>query len=95
MIVFLAKSYLTCKVSVSASPESCQPAELPQEEQFLADNIYAEVEQGKWTVVELEPSPTALPATEPEHSASEPGKEKKQKVSIAETTNQLPLSPSS
>nr|XP_030122517.3 fer-1-like protein 6 isoform X2 [Taeniopygia guttata] len=62
-----------------ASPESCQPAELPQEEAFLADDIYAEVEQGKWTVVEPDPSLTALPATAPEHSASEPGKEKKQK----------------
>lgn len=81
-----AKSYLTCKVSTSASPESCQPAELPQEEAFLADDIYAEVEQGKWTVVEPDPSLTALPATAPEHSASEPGKEKKQKVGTAEAT---------
>ncbi|XP_068037761.1 fer-1-like protein 6 isoform X3 [Anomalospiza imberbis] len=62
-----------------ASPESSQPAELSQEEPFLADDIYAEVEHGKWTVVEPDPSLTTLPATEPEHSASEPGKEKKQK----------------
>nr|XP_005479778.1 fer-1-like protein 6 [Zonotrichia albicollis] len=62
-----------------ASPESSQPAELSQEDPFLADGIYAEVEQGKWTVVEPDPSLTAAPATEPEHSASEPGKEKKHK----------------
>ncbi|OWK64055.1 Fer-1-like protein 6 [Lonchura striata] len=62
-----------------ASPESCQPAVLPQEEAFLADDIYAEVEQGKWMVVEPDPSLTALPATAAEHSAPEPGKEKKQK----------------
>uniref|UniRef100_A0A8C9MY10 Fer-1 like family member 6 n=1 Tax=Serinus canaria TaxID=9135 RepID=A0A8C9MY10_SERCA len=63
-----------------SSPESSQPAELSQEEPFSADEIYAEVEQGKWTVVEPDPSLTAAPATEPEHSASEPGKEKKQKI---------------
>lgn len=85
--VFLAKSYLTCKLSISDSPEPSQPAELSREEPFLADNIYAEVEQGKWTVVELDSSPTALPATEPERSASEPRKEKKQKVGTAKTTN--------
>ncbi|XP_050748885.1 fer-1-like protein 6 [Gymnogyps californianus] len=62
-----------------ASPESSQPAELSQEEPFLADHIYAEVDQGKCTVVEPDPSLTTLPAAEPEHSASEPGKERKQK----------------
>lgn len=87
MTVFLEKSYLTCKVSVSASPESSQPAEPSQEEPVLADHIYAEVKQGKWTVAEPDPSLTALPATEPEHSAPEPGKERKQKVGIAEATS--------
>lgn len=87
MTIFLAKSYLTCKVSISASPESSQPAELSQEEPFSADDIYAEVEQGKWTVIELEPPLTALPATEPEHSASEQEKQKKQKVGTAENTS--------
>uniref|UniRef100_U3JIL2 Fer-1 like family member 6 n=1 Tax=Ficedula albicollis TaxID=59894 RepID=U3JIL2_FICAL len=66
-------------ISISDSPEPSQPAELSQEELFLADDIYAEVEQGKWTVVEPDSSPTALPATEPEHAASGPGREKKQK----------------
>ncbi|KAK2537144.1 Fer1l6 [Columba livia] len=75
---FLAKSYLTCKVSVSASPESSQPADLSQEP-FLADHVYAEVEQGKCTVVEPDPYLATLPAGEPEHSASEPEKERKQK----------------
>lgn len=83
MIAFLAKSHLTCKVSVSASPESSQPADLSQEP-FLADHVYAEVEQGKCTVVEPDPYLATLPAGEPEHSASEPEKERKQKVSITE-----------
>lgn len=87
MTVFLAKSYLTCKLSISDPPEPSQPAVLSREEPFLADDIYAEVEQGKWTVVELDSSPTTLPATEPEHSASEPRKEKKQKVGTAKTTS--------
>lgn len=85
-----AKFYSTSKVSISASPESSQPAELSQEDLFLADDIYAEVEQGKWTVVEPDPSLTAPPATEPEHSASEPGKEKKHKVGTAEAASYLP-----
>lgn len=85
MIAFLAKSYLTCKVSVSASPESSQPGDLSPEEPFLADHVYAEVEQGKCTVVEPDPSLATLPAGEPEHSASKPEKERKQKVGIAET----------
>lgn len=84
MIKFLAKSYLTQKFSVSASPESSQPAELSQEEPFLADHVYAEVEQGKCTVVEPDPYLATVPPTEPEHSASEPGKDRKQKVGIAE-----------
>ena len=87
MIAFLAKSYLTCKVSISASPESSQPAELSQEEPFLADHIYAEVDKGKCTVVEPDPSLTTLPAAEPEHAASEPGKETKQKVGVAEAAS--------
>ncbi|XP_075599495.1 fer-1-like protein 6 isoform X2 [Balearica regulorum gibbericeps] len=64
---------------VSASPESSQPAELSQEEPFLADHVYAEVEQGKCTVVEPDPHLATVPPTEPEHSASEPGKDRKQK----------------
>ncbi|XP_054671492.1 fer-1-like protein 6 isoform X5 [Grus americana] len=64
---------------VSASPESSQPAELSQEEPFLADHVYAEVEQGKCTVVEPDPYLATVPPTEPEHSASEPGKDRKQK----------------
>ncbi|KAM7122061.1 fer-1-like protein 6 [Ciconia maguari] len=67
------------KVSISASPESSQSAELSREEPFLADHIYAEVEQGKCTVVEPDPYLATLPAPEPEHSASEPGKDRKQK----------------
>ncbi|OPJ88353.1 fer-1-like protein 6 [Patagioenas fasciata monilis] len=63
---------------VSASPESSQPADLSQEP-FLADHVYAEVEQGKCTVVEPDPYLATLPAGEPEHSASEPEKERKQK----------------
>ncbi|XP_074002093.1 fer-1-like protein 6 [Numenius arquata] len=62
-----------------ASSESSQPAELPQEEPFLADHIYAEVEQGRCTVVEPDPCLTTLPAPEPEHSASEPEKDRKKK----------------
>ncbi|XP_027308479.3 fer-1-like protein 6 isoform X1 [Anas platyrhynchos] len=62
-----------------ASPESSQPADLSQEEPILADHIYAEVEQGKCTVIEPEPVPTTLPAAEPEHSTSEPAKDGKQK----------------
>ncbi|XP_071410343.1 fer-1-like protein 6 [Pithys albifrons albifrons] len=62
-----------------ASPESSQPAELFRKEPFLVDHIYVDVEQGKCTVVEPDPSLTALPATEPEHSASETGKGRKQK----------------
>ncbi|PKK33907.1 fer-1-like family member 6 [Columba livia] len=61
-----------------ASPESSQPADLSQEP-FLADHVYAEVEQGKCTVVEPDPYLATLPAGEPEHSASEPEKERKQK----------------
>uniref|UniRef100_A0A8C4UIC5 Fer-1 like family member 6 n=1 Tax=Falco tinnunculus TaxID=100819 RepID=A0A8C4UIC5_FALTI len=67
------------KFSISVSPESSQSAELPQEEPFSADYIYAEVEQGKCTVVEPDPYLTTRPATEPEYSASEPGKERKRK----------------
>ncbi|KAK2511343.1 Fer1l6, partial [Columba guinea] len=44
-----------------------------------ADHVYAEVEQGKCTVVEPDPYLATLPAGEPEHSASEPEKERKQK----------------
>ncbi|KFR03803.1 Fer-1-like 6, partial [Nipponia nippon] len=62
-----------------ASPESSQPAELSQEEPFLADHIYAEVEQGKCRVVETDANLTSVPASEPERSASEPGKDRKQK----------------
>ncbi|XP_032547095.1 fer-1-like protein 6 [Chiroxiphia lanceolata] len=62
-----------------ASPESSQPAELFHEEPFLADHIYVDVEQGKCTVIEPDPSLRALPATKPEHSASETEKEKKKK----------------
>lgn len=80
---FLAESYLNCKVLISASPESSQPPDLSQEP-CLADHIYAEVEQGKCTVIELEPSPATPPAAEPEHSISEPEKDRKQKVSITE-----------
>lgn len=61
-----------------ASPESSQPPDLSQEP-CLADHIYAEVEQGKCTVIELEPSPATPPAAEPEHSISEPEKDRKQK----------------
>ncbi|NXX55327.1 FR1L6 protein, partial [Scopus umbretta] len=61
------------------SSESSQPAELAQEETFLADHVYAEVEQGKCTVVEPEPYLSTLPATERKHSTSETGKERKQK----------------
>lgn len=85
MTIFLVKSYLTCNVSISASPEASQPAELSQEEPILGDDIYAEVEQGKWTVVEPDASLTALPASEPEHS--EPEKKRKQKVGTAEATS--------
>lgn len=81
------KIYLNCKVLLSASPESSQPADLSQEEPILADHIYAEVEQGKCTVIEPEPVPTTLPAAEPEHSTSEPAKDGKQKVGIAETAS--------
>lgn len=87
MIAFLAKSYLTYRDSLSASPESSQPAELPQEEPFLADHVYAEVEQGKCTVIELDSSPATHPASQPEHSASEQEKQRKQKVGIAETAS--------
>ncbi|XP_054023348.1 fer-1-like protein 6 [Dryobates pubescens] len=69
-----------------ASPEPSQAAKLPQEEPFLADHIYAEVEQGKCTVVELDPSLATLPASEPEHSASEQGKQKDMKKSIRRST---------
>ncbi|XP_051634415.1 fer-1-like protein 6 isoform X2 [Manacus candei] len=62
-----------------ASPESSQPAELFHEEPFLADHIYVDVEQGKCTVVEPDPSLRAPPATKPEHSASETEKERKKK----------------
>ncbi|KAM6373678.1 fer-1-like protein 6 [Alca torda] len=62
-----------------ASPESSQPDGLSQEEPFLADHVYAEVEHGKCTVVEPDPCLTTLPAPESEHSASEPGKDRKQK----------------
>ncbi|XP_047905670.2 fer-1-like protein 6 isoform X3 [Anser cygnoides] len=62
-----------------ASPESSQPADLSQEEPILVDHVYAEVEQGKCTVIEPEPLPTTLPAAEPEHSTSEPPKDRKQK----------------
>lgn len=86
MIAFLAECYLTCQVSISASSESSQPAELSREP-FLADYIYAEVEQGKCTVVEPDPHLATLPAPEPEHSASEPGKDRKQKVGIAENAS--------
>lgn len=87
MIPFLAKSYLTCKGSISASPEPSQPAELSREEPFSADHIHAEMEQGICTVVEPDPHLATLPAAEPEHSASEPGKERKQKVGIAEAAS--------
>ncbi|XP_074941861.1 fer-1-like protein 6 [Phalacrocorax aristotelis] len=64
-----------------ASPESSQPAELSREEPFLADHVYAEVEQGKCTVVEPDPylatHRTSVSTTE--HSLSEPGKDRKQK----------------
>lgn len=86
IIAFLAKSYLTCKVSISASPESSQAAELSREEPFLADHIYAEVEQGKCTVVEPDPYLASLPGPEPERSAPEPGKDRKQ-VGIAEAAS--------
>uniref|UniRef100_A0A8C3B5L3 Fer-1 like family member 6 n=1 Tax=Cairina moschata TaxID=8855 RepID=A0A8C3B5L3_CAIMO len=72
-----------------ASPESSQPADLSQEEPILADHIYAEVEQGKCTVIEPEPVPTTLPAAEPEHSTSEPvkdGKQKDRKKSVQRST---------
>ncbi|XP_053916656.1 fer-1-like protein 6 isoform X2 [Cuculus canorus] len=62
-----------------ASTESSQHTELSQEETFLADHIYADVEQGKCTVVEPDPYLTTLPDPEPEHFASDPGKERKQK----------------
>ncbi|KAM6087647.1 fer-1-like protein 6 [Chlamydotis macqueenii] len=62
-----------------SSSESSQPAELSREEPFLADHVYAEVEQGKCTVAEPDPSLATLRATEPEHSASETRKERKQK----------------
>ncbi|NXN40106.1 FR1L6 protein, partial [Rhinoptilus africanus] len=62
-----------------ASSESSQPAELSQEETFLADHVYAEVEQGKCTVVEPDPCLTTLPTPEPEHSASEREKDRKKK----------------
>lgn len=88
MIAFLAESYLSCKVLISASPESSQPPDLSQEP-CLADHIYAEVEQGKCTVIELEPGPATPPAAEPEHSISKPEKDRKQKVSIAETASCL------
>ncbi|XP_029815128.1 fer-1-like protein 6 [Manacus vitellinus] len=65
-----------------ASPESSQPAELFHEEPFLADHIYVDVEQGKCTVVEPDPSLRALPATKPKHSASETEKERKKKGMI-------------
>jgi len=87
IIAFPAKSCLTFQVSISASSESSQPAQLSQEEQFSADHIYAEVEQGKCRVVEPDPSLTTLPATEAEHSASEPMKERKKKVGIAEAAS--------
>ncbi|XP_027501470.1 fer-1-like protein 6 [Corapipo altera] len=61
------------------SPESSQPAELFHEEPFLADHIYVDVEQGKCTVVEPDPSLRALPATKPEHSTSKTEKERKKK----------------
>ncbi|KAI6075336.1 Fer-1-like protein 6 [Aix galericulata] len=72
-----------------ASPESSQPADLSQEEPILADHIYAEVEQGKCTVIEPEPVPATLPAAEPEHSTSEPakdGKHKDRKKSVQRST---------
>lgn len=84
---FLAKSYLICNGSVSASPESSQPAELPREEPFLADYIYAEVEQGKCTVVEPGPHLTTLPVAASEPSPSEPKRERKQKVRTAEAAS--------
>uniref|UniRef100_A0A8B9DJQ5 Fer-1 like family member 6 n=1 Tax=Anser cygnoides TaxID=8845 RepID=A0A8B9DJQ5_ANSCY len=59
--------------------DSSQPADLSQEEPILVDHVYAEVEQGKCTVIEPEPLPTTLPAAEPEHSTSEPPKDRKQK----------------
>lgn len=89
MVAFLAKSYLICNGSVSASPESSQPAELSREEPFLADYIYAEVEQGKCTVVEPGPYLTTLSVTASEHSPSEPKRERKQKVSIAGAASEL------
>ncbi|KAM4686337.1 fer-1-like protein 6 [Amazona ochrocephala] len=64
---------------VSASPESSQAAELSREEPFLADHTYDEVEQGHGTVLQPDPYLATVPATESEHSASEPGKERKQK----------------
>uniref|UniRef100_A0A8C6K4S2 Uncharacterized protein n=1 Tax=Melopsittacus undulatus TaxID=13146 RepID=A0A8C6K4S2_MELUD len=59
-------------------------AELSQEEPFLADHTYAEVEQGQCTVLEPDPYLAKVPATDPGRSASEPGKERKQKVGVSE-----------
>uniref|UniRef100_A0A8C9F5E3 Fer-1 like family member 6 n=1 Tax=Pavo cristatus TaxID=9049 RepID=A0A8C9F5E3_PAVCR len=78
---FLFKPQLDLQATpilISASPESSQPPDLSQEP-CLADHIYAEVEQGKCTVMELEPGPATPPAAEPEHSISEPEKDRKQK----------------
>ncbi|NXN99007.1 FR1L6 protein, partial [Rhinopomastus cyanomelas] len=62
-----------------ASAESLQPAELSREEPFPADHIYAEVEQGRCTVVEPDTYHATLPTAQSEHFASEPGRKKKQK----------------
>uniref|UniRef100_A0A663N7Q7 Fer-1 like family member 6 n=1 Tax=Athene cunicularia TaxID=194338 RepID=A0A663N7Q7_ATHCN len=76
---FLCKTQLSPQATPNRPDNSSQSAELPREEPFLADHIYAEVEQGKCTVVEPDPHLATLPETEPEHSASEPRKERKQK----------------
>uniref|UniRef100_A0A8B9EZX0 Fer-1 like family member 6 n=1 Tax=Amazona collaria TaxID=241587 RepID=A0A8B9EZX0_9PSIT len=68
-----------CPILTPTSPESSQAAELSREEPFLADHTYDEVEQGHGTVLEPDPYLATVPATESEHSASEPGKERKQK----------------
>uniref|UniRef100_A0A803YS11 Fer-1 like family member 6 n=1 Tax=Meleagris gallopavo TaxID=9103 RepID=A0A803YS11_MELGA len=78
---FLFKPQLDLQATpilISASSESSQPPDLSQES-CLADHIYAEVEQGKCTVIELEPGPATPPAAEPEHSISKPEKDRKQK----------------
>uniref|UniRef100_A0A672TY73 Fer-1 like family member 6 n=1 Tax=Strigops habroptila TaxID=2489341 RepID=A0A672TY73_STRHB len=76
---FLCKPQLGPQATPNRLDISSQAAELSQEEPFLADHTYAEVEQGQCTVVKPDPHLTTIPATEPEHSASEPERERKQK----------------